>query len=89
MTELINNIKMWRSELERQGAGQGTMSVFDSICTYLGEQQRKIEQLEQKAKWLEFANKELNDGIPKHVKDYQKENKAYKSESKLNTQVWF
>jgi len=39
--ELISKIAMWRSELERQNASQGIMSVFDSICVYLGEQQRK------------------------------------------------
>jgi hypothetical protein len=40
--ELINNIVMWRKELERQGASQGVMTVFDSICVYLGETHRRL-----------------------------------------------
>lgn len=39
--ELINMISMWRTELERQNANTEIMSVFDSICFYLGEQKRK------------------------------------------------
>lgn len=39
--ELVNKITMWKSELERQNASQGIMAVFDSMCVYLGEQQRK------------------------------------------------
>lgn len=38
--ELVSKIDLWRKELERQEASQGIMNVFNSICVYLGEQQR-------------------------------------------------
>lgn len=43
MKDLTRNIVMWRTELERQEAGQGVMMVFNSMCVYLGEQHRAKE----------------------------------------------
>jgi uncharacterized coiled-coil protein SlyX len=40
--ELIKNIVMWRTALEKRNANLGVMQVFDSICVFLGEQQREI-----------------------------------------------
>lgn len=45
--ELVSKIIMWRSELEKQGTNMGVMSVFDSMCAYLGEQQRMINNHKQ------------------------------------------
>ncbi|WP_025726769.1 hypothetical protein [Heyndrickxia ginsengihumi] len=36
---------MWRKELERQNISMGAMSVFDSMLSYIGEQQREINNL--------------------------------------------
>ncbi|MGZ9868165.1 hypothetical protein ACU3L3_07060 [Priestia endophytica] len=44
---MINKINTWRKELEKQGANMGIRSVFDSMCVYIGEQQREIEQLKR------------------------------------------
>lgn len=53
MEELVKMINMWKRELEKQNAGMGTMSVFDSICTYLGEKEREIEFLRFQRELLE------------------------------------
>jgi hypothetical protein len=36
---MVSKIKMWRSALEQ---GYSVTDVFNSMCTYLGEQQREI-----------------------------------------------
>jgi hypothetical protein len=48
MSEMKDKIVMWRKELQKQEASMGIMNVFDSICVYLGEQDRKIATLERK-----------------------------------------
>ena len=55
--EMISKISMWKNELERQGASLGVISVFDSICVYLGDQQREIDRLTEEVEgWRnEFA----------------------------------
>jgi hypothetical protein len=44
MDDLVRKIIMWRTELERQKAGLGIMNVFNSICVFLGEQQRELSK---------------------------------------------
>lgn len=48
MNELVNKISMWRKALEERNANMGVMQVFDSMCVYLGEQQRENERLRNK-----------------------------------------
>ena len=40
--DMVNNIVMWRDALEK---GHSVKIVFDSMCSYLGEQQREIDRL--------------------------------------------
>lgn len=48
MDELVSKIVMWRNALEERNANMGIMQVFDSICVFLGEQQREIDLLKKK-----------------------------------------
>lgn len=40
--EMVRKIVMWRTAFEQ---GYNTNDIFDSICVYLGEQQREIQRL--------------------------------------------
>jgi hypothetical protein len=67
--ELVSKIVMWRKELENQGANMGIMAVFDSMCVYIGEQQRKTDN----SKWIDSNGKikgldpNLANFKPKHL----------------------
>lgn len=39
--ELARKISIWRKALEDRNANMGIMQVFDSICVFLGEQQKE------------------------------------------------
>ena len=43
--EMKKHIIMWRTALED---GYDVKTVFDSMCVYLGEQQREIDRLKNK-----------------------------------------
>lgn len=48
--ELKNVCLMYRAELERQGAGLGIMSLFDSLFSRLGEESRRANKAERVCK---------------------------------------
>ena len=62
--EMVNKIVMWRDALEK---GYGMNTVFDSMCVYLGEQQREIEKLNQQVKTMKHENKK-DDTLSGHLK---------------------
>lgn len=59
------------------------------LISTVKEQQKEIKCLNTKIKWFEMFNKEIVSDIPKHVKDYDKKSRTYKSDGKSDIKSWF
>jgi cell shape-determining protein MreC len=75
--ELTKKIVMFRTELERQqthsGENLGIKSLFDTMCSYFGEQNREIESLQQQNKAYKQENKKLREQNKAWEKQFESE----------------
>ncbi|MDY0394773.1 hypothetical protein ACFSMW_06685 [Virgibacillus halophilus] len=75
MDDLQRKIIMWKKELERQEASMGVKMIFDSICVYLGEQERKKQELIDKN---ELLNNKLDTWMQRTFQAQERTEKLYR-----------